>query len=210
MRALALNLKGKTLTSSTALDEINSQTQRYCIDLLDGIRGLDHNKLSQAILMVVNAISCNKQIFLIGNGGSALTASHMATDWSKGIFENTGQRCSVRSLSDNAGIVTALANDVSYEGIFSEQLRSLMDPGDLLIAISGSGNSANVVAGIECAKILGATTLGLVGFGGGKISNLADFTFCTETHDMQVSEDIHLMFCHMVFKACCSIFTIPV
>lgn len=194
------------MNNKALLSQIDHQCDTYCRDLNKGVTKLNRQQMSEAVLVIIEAIQSKRQIFAIGNGGSALTASHFATDWSKGIFESTGQRCGICSLSDNVGVISAIANDISYDQIFAEQLRSRMAVGDLLVAISGSGNSPNIVKAIEFANEFGGKTLGIVGFGGGKVAEIADHTFCTETFDMQISEDIHLMFCHIVFKACLELF----
>jgi D-sedoheptulose 7-phosphate isomerase len=107
-------------------------------------------------------------------------------------------------LADNMGLVTAYSNDISYEDVFVMQLKNFLTVGDLVIGISGSGNSENVLRAIAYANDNGGITLGLCGFGGGKLRELARHSICTNVHDMQLSEDLHLIFGHMVMKCLCA------
>ena len=144
-----------------------------------------------------------KKIITCGNGGSAHTASHYITDWSKMINLATGQKFRGISLCDNVGLITAYGNDISYDEVFAGQLKAIMDKGDLLVAISGSGNSPNVVKAVEYANSIGGDTLAVVGFDGGRIKDIAKTSVWVESFDMQLCEDIHLMFGHMVMKTLC-------
>jgi D-sedoheptulose 7-phosphate isomerase len=144
-------------------------------------------------------------IFTCGNGGSALTASHYVTDWNKMISMSSGGKFRGISLCDNLGLVTAFANDISYDEIFSGQLKSLMDKDDLLVAISGSGNSSNVIKAVEYANSIGAQTLAIVGYDGGNLKKVAKNSVWVNSFDMQLCEDIHLMFGHMVMKKLCNL-----
>jgi len=142
----------------------------------------------------------NRQVFIFGNGGSATTASHCSTDWVKMSNLSTGKKYKCYCLNDNVGLVTAYANDISYNEIFSGQLKALMEPNDLVIAISGSGNSKNTIHAMKTASEIGGTTLGIVGFDGGKLKDSCDHIVHIPSFDMQICEDIHLMFCQMVMK----------
>jgi D-sedoheptulose 7-phosphate isomerase len=144
-----------------------------------------------------------KKIITCGNGGSALTASHYITDWNKMVNLATGKNFRGISLCDNVGLITAYGNDISYDEVFAGQLKAIMDKGDLLVAISGSGNSPNVVKAIEYANSIGGDTLAVVGYDGGRIKDLAKTSVWVESFDMQLCEDIHLMFGHMVMKTLC-------
>jgi D-sedoheptulose 7-phosphate isomerase len=162
---------------------------------------LDARAFQTGIDLIQAAFERGNQIFTCGNGGSAHTASHYVTDWNNAISSATGMRFRGRSLSDNSGIVTALANDSTFTEIFSGQLAALLDPNDLLIAISGSGNSPNVVRAVEYANEAGAETLAVVGYDGGQLRRVAKQAVWVPSFDMQLCEDIHLMFGHMVMKA---------
>jgi len=153
--------------------------------------------------LVRSKFEAGKKIITCGNGGSASTASHYITDWNKMVNLATGQRFRGLSLCDNIGLITAYGNDLAYEEVFSGQLRAIMDEGDLLVAISGSGNSPNVLKAVEYANSIGGTTLAVVGYDGGKLMPLCHQSVWVPSFDMQLCEDVHLMFGHMVMKTLC-------
>lgn len=133
-----------------------------------------------------------KQVFVMGNGGSAATASHIATDWSK-TAERVGKpliRCI--SLNDNAAFMTAIANDLGYDEVFVRQLKNLLQPNDVVVIISGSGNSPNVIKAAEYAKQIGAVTIGMTGFSGGKLRKMVDICFHVDSDQYGVIEDLHM------------------
>jgi D-sedoheptulose 7-phosphate isomerase len=142
-----------------------------------------------------------KTVFLFGNGGSASLASHFACDLGKGMSIYGGERKRLRAiaLTDNIATITAWANDFSYEEIFAEQLRNLIQPRDVAFAISCSGNSANVLRALEVARSYGAFTLGLGGFAGGMMKSLCDKALIVSSDNMQVIEDLHLSIAHCIF-----------
>jgi len=164
---------------------------------------LDHGSVENAIGLVKQSWLDGKKIIVCGNGGSALTASHYINDWNKMAFLSTGRPFRGTSLSDNMGLMTAYANDISYDDVYSEQVKNLMDEGDLVIAVSGSGNSPNVVKAIETANDRGGVTLAICGYDGGKVKQLAQHALHIESFDMQICEDLHFIFGHMVMKALC-------
>ena len=164
---------------------------------------LDVRAMETGIAMVRAAFDAGKQIITCGNGGSAHAASHYITDWNKMVNLATGRKFRGISLCDNIGIVTAFANDVAYEDVFAGQLKAILESGDLLIALSGSGNSANVVKAVEHANAAGANTLAVVGYDGGRLKQIASHTVWIPSFDMQLCEDAHLMFGHMVMKSLC-------
>jgi D-sedoheptulose 7-phosphate isomerase len=143
-----------------------------------------------------------RYVFILGNGGSATTASHLAEDLGKTcvpadqIDNSRLRRLKVLSLTDNVGWITALANDIGYESIFSQQLMHYASPGDLVIAISGSGNSPNVLRAVEWAKSKDIATFGMTGFEGGKLRQMADDCIHVPLHDMGMVESVHLLVGH--------------
>lgn len=145
-----------------------------------------------------------RKVLIIGNGGSASTASHMACDLSKNVFgQCLGEasrkgRFKVLALADNMPSLTAWANDTHYDRVFLEQVRTFTDPGDVVIAISGSGHSPNVVEAVQLATKLGAETIGLLGFKGGTLKNLVDVAIVVESDDYGPVEDIHLTLTHIL------------
>jgi len=142
-----------------------------------------------------------RTLFLFGNGGSAALASHFACDIGKGTGAPGRRRLRVISLADNVPLMTAWANDSSYGEIFAEQLRDLAEKDDLVLAISGSGNSENVVRGLQVARELGAKTMALTGFAGGRVKALADLCLIVPSENMQHIEDAHLFSTHAIFTA---------
>lgn len=163
----------------------------------------DADAIEAAIDLIGEKFSKNRKIITCGNGGSASTASHYITDWNKMVNLATGRRFRGISLCDNVGLITAYANDIDYTEVFAGQLKAVMDEGDLLVAISGSGNSPNVVAAVAYANSIGADTLGIVGYDGGKVMPLCTRSVLVPSFDMQLCEDVHLMFGHMVMKTLC-------
>ena len=143
-------------------------------------------------------------VFVIGNGGSGSNASHFCEDMGKGTLarkffdDDAKKRLKILSLTDNTPWVTAVANDISYEHVFLEQLKNLASPGDLLVAISGSGNSPNILQAVEWANAHGMTTLGITGFSGGKLKGLARHNLHVGIDDMGIVESIHLTAFHWV------------
>ncbi len=164
---------------------------------------LDHLSIKKGIEMVKCAFEDGKKIITCGNGGSASTASHYITDWNKMVNLSTGKKFRGISLCDNVGLITAYGNDLSYVDVFAGQIDSIMDSGDLLVAVSGSGNSANVLRAVEAARSAGGKVLGVVGFDGGKMMPMCDHCVLVPSFDMQLCEDVHLMFGHMVMKTLC-------
>ena len=141
-----------------------------------------------------------RRVFLCGNGGSAGNAIHLANDFLYGIAKQTGGGLRVLALSDNTSIITCLANDLSYDHIFSEQLAVQAEKGDLLIALSGSGNSPNIILAIEQAKKMQVKSFAILGFLGGKCKALVDVPIHFPIDDMQISEDLQLIVGHMLMQ----------
>jgi D-sedoheptulose 7-phosphate isomerase len=141
-----------------------------------------------------------QQVFLCGNGGSAGNAVHLANDFLYGIAKRHGGGLRAHALSANPAVLTCLANDIGYDRIFSEQLAVLANPGDVLIALSGSGNSSNVVAAIEQAQSMDVFTCAVLGYSGGKCKTLADLPLHFSIDDMQIAEDLQLVVGHMLMQ----------
>ena len=162
------------------------------------VRKLDRKAISAALNCIVDTFEREKTIYIFGNGGSAATASHFANDFNKGISEYTEKKFRFICLNDNVPTLMAIANDIGYEEVFAFQLRGRLTKDDLVIAISGSGNSANVVKALEYAKEVGAATIGITGYDGGKTKQMVDYSLHVPIHHMQIVEDIHMIFDHMM------------
>jgi len=166
---------------------------------------IDKNQILKASSIILKKIKDQKNIFTMGNGGSAHNASHFITDWSKMANVHSGIKVRGICLNDNNGLITAYSNDISFSEIFSGQLKYLMNEGDLVIAVSGSGNSQNVVKAVEYANENGGTSIAFVGYDGGKLKDLAHHTIHVPSFDMQICEDAHLSIGHIIMKYLCSI-----
>tara|TARA_B100000315_G_C14371790_1_gene493312 strand:- start:33 stop:587 length:555 start_codon:yes stop_codon:yes gene_type:complete len=161
---------------------------------------IEYEKIVNVIKCFSEARKCGSDIIFIGNGGSAATASHFAQDLA-GVGRKTGkQGFRSRSLTDNTSFITAMGNDYGYESIFTCQMRNLFNEGDVLVAISASGNSQNVVEAVKLAKKMGGISIGLIGFDGGKLLDLCDHVIhvVSDKGEYGPVEDIHLMLGHMI------------
>jgi len=143
----------------------------------------------------------DSRLVVCGNGGSAATASHFATDLQKGLGGSgiADKSWEVLSLAESMPLVTAWSNDTDYENVFAAQAKCWVRPGDVLLAISGSGNSPNIIRAVEAAREIGAITVGWSGFGGGKLSRIAEHNIVLESSNMQLVEDIHMVLAHGIF-----------
>lgn len=141
-----------------------------------------------------------RRVFLCGNGGSAGNAIHLANDFLYGVAKQSGSGMKALALSANSAVMTCLGNDLGYEYIFSEQLAVQAQAGDLLIVLSGSGNSPNIIRIIEQAKVMGVKSYAVLGYSGGKCKNLADVAIHFAVDDMQIAEDLQLIVGHMLMQ----------
>jgi D-sedoheptulose 7-phosphate isomerase len=173
----------------------------YLGELSATITKLPVAEINRLVEVLLAAYRDSRTVFLFGNGGSAALASHMACDLGKGTAPADGKRLRVVALTDNAPLITAWANDTRYENIFAEQLENLLQPGDVAFAISGSGNSPNILAALHFARRAGAVTAGLSGFAGGKMKALCHVCAVVPCENMQIIEDLHLSIAHSVFRA---------
>jgi D-sedoheptulose 7-phosphate isomerase len=164
------------------------------------LNSLDTSEVSQFVDLLVEAYESDRTVFVIGNGGSAANASHFANDLAKGTLRSMDQtkRFRAHSLTDNVALMTAYGNDEGYASIFEQQLRTYARPGDIVVAISGSGNSPNVIGAIEWANANGLHTVGVTGFAGGKLKQIAASTVHVPLNDMCTSESVHSVIFHYV------------
>ncbi len=163
--------------------------------LLDAV---DTTAIDQAIVVLEKAWRGAQMVYVIGNGGSASTASHYACDLNKNTVHPDYPRLKVMSLCDNVALFSAIANDYGYEHVFTEQLKHFFHPGDVLIGISASGNSSNVVNAFEYARNVGGHTIGVTGFSGGKIREIAECAIYIPSHEYGPVEDVQLMINHLI------------
>jgi D-sedoheptulose 7-phosphate isomerase len=172
--------------------------EQYRADLSKAIEVIDLNKVSQAIDWFKEARDAGHHIFVCGNGGSAATASHFACDIVKGASFNRTSRFRLMALTDQLPTLTAYANDVGYEAVFVEQLKNFAVRDDLFMAISGSGNSPNVVFAMHYANSIGCHTIALTGRDGGELGPLAQLNIQIPISHMGLIEDVHMNVCHMI------------
>lgn len=180
--------------------DFKSDMVQYLSEEIAVIQRLDLDALNLAMNAIAEAYERGADIYIFGNGGSAATASHYANDFNKGISEHTEKKFRMHCLCDNVATIMAIANDISYDEVFRFQLNGVLRPCDLVIGISGSGNSKNVLNAIEYAKEMGAKTVGITGYQGGKLKEMADFHMDAMVNDMQISEDVHIIFDHMMYR----------
>lgn len=180
--------------------DFNADILIYLNRLQETIKRLDKEEINKFINMLLDARDADKQIFIMGNGGSASTASHFCCDFNKGSSYGFNKRFKFICLNDNVPGMMAYANDVSYDDVFVEQLKNFFNPGDYVIGISGSGNSKNVLKAIEYANAKGGITIGLTGFNGGKLKQICSHSVNMNVDDMQISEDLHMMMDHLSMK----------
>ncbi len=172
--------------------------QNYISHLQGVLERLSLEDVQRSIDVIMDAYHAEKQIFVIGNGGSASTASHLACDLGKGTSVPGKPRFRVISLTDNVATMSAWSNDVSYEDVFVEQLKNLVNPGDVVIGISASGNSENVIRAMQHANEIGCKTIGWSGFGGGTLATICDVNVIVDSNHYGPVEDVHLILNHVL------------
>lgn len=179
-------------------------SEMYIQELKNVLDSFPHAQFDRFIRAMLDAYENQKQIFVMGNGGSASTASHWVCDINKGCCLEKENKFKMMCLNDNIASMMAYANDIAYEDVFVEQLKNFFQPGDVVIGISGSGNSENVIRAITHTKENGCLTVGLVGYAGGKLGQLVDILLLAPIHDMQKVEDMHMVMVHvsmqMIYK----------
>jgi len=177
-----------------------SEIKNYINKEIEVLKSLDITSIETVMNAIVSAYHSDGCIYIFGNGGSASTASHFQNDFNKGISENLSKKFNFVCLNDNVPTVMAIANDSGYEYIFEYQLHGKLRKNDLVIAISGSGNSKNVLRAIEYSKEQGTKTIGVTGYDGGRLAEIVDISFNVPVDDMQITEDVHLILDHLMMS----------
>ena len=178
--------------------------KNYINEEIGILQSLDIEEINNVMHLLEAARNDGRRIYICGNGGSAATASHYVGDFNKGVSFGLDKRYRFESLGDNIPTMMAIANDICYEDIFVEPLKNKMDEGDIVIGISGSGNSENVVRAIEYANAHGGLTIGIVGYDGGKVKQLAQHSIHVKINNMQIVEDVHMMLDHVMMYVLCN------
>ena len=182
------------------MKDYKSEISRYIEHEIETLRALDTDAINDALNLLLETMENGNTVFVFGNGGSSATASHFQNDFNKGVSEHTEKKFNFLCLNDNIATMMAVANDIGFEEVFRFQLRGHIKPGDVIMAISGSGNSKNVINAVEYAKEQGCRVIGLTGFGGGKLKQMADISLHAPINSMQVTEDIHMIFDHLMMS----------
>ena len=164
------------------------------------LKKLDVEQINAALNLLNETRQKKGRIYICGNGGSAATASHFQNDFNKGVSEHIDVPFRFHCLNDNMATIMAIANDIGYEEVFRFQLRNNLEKNDILIAISGSGNSPNIINAAQYAKETGCKIIGLTGYSGGKLKEISDISLHAPVNSMQVTEDIHMIFDHMMMS----------
>ena len=178
---------------------LTTDANAYFNGVVQVIAKLPFSTIDRIVDVLMQAFESGRTIYVFGNGGSAALASHFACDLGKGTANGSGQRFRVLPLTDNVPLMTAWANDACYEDIFAEQLMNFVRADDIALAISGSGNSPNVLKALKVAREAGAFTIGLTGFQGGSMKDLCDLCMIVPSDNMQIIEDLHLSAAHAIF-----------
>jgi D-sedoheptulose 7-phosphate isomerase len=172
----------------------------YLSELGEMLQAISLPSLEKVLLLLERAYQQGHRIFIMGNGGSAATASHFALDLAKNTIVPGAARLKSISLTDHVPLITAWSNDTAYEHVFAEQLANMIEPGDVVIGISASGNSQNVINALRLAKESHATTIGLLGAEGGKIKGMVDAYILAPGHNIEQEEDAHLILAHIITR----------
>lgn len=176
--------------------------EKYTDDLAKLLKGIDKQSIQKIVQAFEKTAEKGSKIYVIGNGGSCSTASHWANDFAIGLKRRGIAVFDMVSLGDNAAVCSAIANDIGYENIYHEQLRGILKPDDVLLAISCSGNSPNIVKAVKYAKETGAAVIGCTGFDGGELMRDSDIVFHvpTEKGEYGLVEDMHLILDHIIYS----------
>ena len=174
------------------------QIRAYMQNEIETLKRLDVQQIDAALQLVQETYETQNTIYICGNGGSSATASHFQNDFNKGISEYTKKKFCVSCLCDNVSTIMAIANDIDFEEVFRFPLRGRMRKGDILVAISGSGNSQNVLNAVQYTHDVGNQVIGMTGYDGGRLKGLSDISLHVPINSMQITEDLHMMFGHLM------------
>ena len=180
--------------------DFKNNIKNYIACEIETLQKLDVFAINDALNLLMETAMNHKRIYIFGNGGSSATASHFQNDFGKGISEYVEDKFRFQCLNDNVATLMSVANDIGFEEVFRFQLKGVLDPGDVVMAISGSGNSKNVINAVEYAKSCGNKVIGLTGFNGGKLRELSDISLHVPINSMQVTEDVHMIFDHLMMS----------
>lgn len=191
------------------MTDYREQICRYIRNEIAVLNLLDVDAINDALVLLADCMEKERNIYIFGNGGSSATASHFQNDFNKGVSEHTEKKFRFNCLNDNVATMMAVANDIGFEEVFRFQLQGKLKSSDVIMAISGSGNSKNVLNAVTYAKEQGCTVIGLTGFDGGRLRALSDISLHVPVKSMQITEDLHMVFDHLMmsvfYKTMCGI-----
>lgn len=191
------------------MEKYKSYIRDYLALEIKVLSSLDIEAIDETLCLLEDCLKQERNIYIFGNGGSSATASHFQNDFNKGVSEHTEKKFRFTCLNDNVATMMAVANDIGFDEVFRFQLQGKFKSSDVIFAISGSGNSKNVINAVEYAKEQGCTIVGLTGYDGGKLKELSDISLHAPIKSMQITEDIHMIFDHLMmsvfYKTLCNI-----
>lgn len=182
------------------MKDYRSEIKKYIQLECEILNKLDVEEINRAVNLLEETFEKGGKIYIFGNGGSSATASHFQNDFNKGISEYTEKKFHFQCLNDNVPTVMAIANDIGFEEVFRFQLKGKLKKEDIVIALSGSGNSKNVINAVEYAKENQIKIIGITGFDGGMLRDLCDISLHAPVNSMQITEDIHMIFDHLIMS----------
>ena len=189
--------------------DYNELIETYLEQEIDILKRIDVSAVNEVLNLLEAGMKGEATIYVFVNGGSAATASHFQNDFNKGVSEHIDKKFRFLCLNDNIATIMAVANDIGYEEVFRFQLQGKIKKGDILMAISGSGNSPNVINAVEYGKKQGCKVVGLTGYSGGRLKELSDISLHVPINSMQITEDVHMIFNHLMmsvfYKSMCGI-----
>lgn len=183
--------------------DFSKQIKDYLDLEISILKKLDQHEINNAMNLLEETREKGSNVYVFGNGGSAATASHMENDFNKGISEKLERKYRFQCINANMATIMSIANDNGYDRVFEQQLENKLKRDDVIVAISGSGNSENVIRAVEYAKKQGCRVIGMTGYSGGKLKTLSDISLHVPLDNMQITEDIHIIFNHMMMYILC-------
>ena len=193
-------MKGKAVSMDYRKD-----IREYIKTEIDVLNRLDIEAINEVMNVLEETRLNGNTVYIFGNGGSSATASHYQNDFNKGISEHIEPKYNFECLNDNVATLMAVSNDLGFEEVFRFQLRGRLKPGDVVFAISGSGNSKNILNAVEYAKGLGIKIIGVTGYDGGKLDVISDYHLRVDINSMQITEDVHMIFDHLIMAIQCKL-----
>ena len=183
--------------------DFSKQIKDYLELEISILKELDQKEINKAMILLEETRERGSKVYVFGNGGSAATASHMENDFNKGVSEKLTKKYRFHCINANMATIMAIANDNGYDRVFEQQLENKLDKEDVIVAISGSGNSENVLRAVRYAREQGCKIIGMTGYSGGELKRLSDVSLHVPLDNMQITEDVHIIFNHLMMYVLC-------